>query len=329
VLTAVIFCAEVIGGSCRVPRAARDAAHMLQDVVALLLSLGAIIIAGRLPTPSRTFGYHRVEIGVAVANGFLLIGVSVLIVFEALSRVSHPRPIDSTMMFGVAVIGLAANLAAMYVLHGSHDLNIRSAFLHVLGDTLSSVAVIAAAIWIAFTGQTFVDPLLSFAIAVLILVSSLSLLREAFRILLQFAPAMLIRKRLSGYRIDPRRDGVHNVHLWSLCSNINVLDAHVYSCETDLHNLEAIKEEIKHRLEKYRIRHSTLEFECCECGDCRIVRNCGTDNHIIHKRDVRQMRSETETSGTPLSSLSILPLPTTLRKQFSRSSSGYLREVLP
>ncbi len=212
-----------------------DAAHMLQDVVALLLSLGAIIIAGRLPSPSRTFGYHRVEIGAAVANGFLLIGVSVMIVFEALARFSHPRPIDSTVMFGVAVIGLAANLAAMYVLHGSHDLNIRSAFLHVLGDTLSSVAVIAAAIWIAFTGQTFVDPLLSIAIAVLILVSSFSLLREALRILLQFAPRdvdteAVIRDIESVAGVD----GVHNVHLWSLCSNINVLDAHVYSCETDL-----------------------------------------------------------------------------------------------
>ena len=274
VLTAVIFLAEVAGGLVSGSLALLgDAAHMLQDVVALLLSLGAIIIAGRLPSPSRTFGYHRVEIGAAVVNGLLLIGVSVMIVSEALARFSHPRPIDSTVMFGIAVIGLVANLAAMYILHGSHDLNIRSAFLHVLGDTLSSVAVIVAAIWIAFTGQTFVDPLLSIVIAVLILVSSFSLLREAFRILLQFAPRdvdteAVIRDIESVAGVD----GVHNVHLWSLCSNINVLDAHVYSCETDLHKLEAIKQEIKHRLEKYRIRHSTLEFECCECGDCRIVR---------------------------------------------------------
>jgi cobalt-zinc-cadmium efflux system protein len=274
VLTAIIFCAEVIGGLLSGSLALLgDAAHMLQDVVALLLSLGAVIIAGRLPSLSRTFGYHRVEIGAAVVNGILLIGVSVMIVNEALARFSQPRPIDSTMMLGVAVIGLIANLAAMYVLHGSHDLNIRSAFLHVLGDTLSSVAVIIAAIWIAFTGQTFVDPLLSIAIAVLILVSSFSLLREAFRILLQFAPRdvdteEVIRDIESVVGVD----GVHNVHLWSLCSNINVLDAHVYSCETDLRKLEEIKHEIKHRLEKYRIHHSTLEFESCKCGDCRIVR---------------------------------------------------------
>ena len=274
VLTAVIFLAEVVGGLVSGSLALLgDATHMLQDVVALLLSLGAIIIAGRLPSPSRTFGYHRVEIGAAVVNGFLLIVVSLMIANEALARFSHPRPIDSTVMFGVAVIGLAANLAAMYVLHGSHDLNIRSAFLHVLGDTLSSVAVIAVAIWIAITGQTFVDPLLSIAIALLILVSSFSLLREAFRILLQFAPRdMDTEAVIRDIESVAGVDGVHNVHLWSLCSNINVLDAHVYSCETDVHRLESIKEEIKHRLEKYRFRHSTLEFECCECGDCRIVR---------------------------------------------------------
>ena len=140
------------------------------------------------------------------------------------------------------MIGLAANLAAMYVLHGSHDLNVRSAFLHVLGDTLSSVAVIAAAIWIAFTGQTIVDPLLGIAIAVLILVSSFSLLREAFRILLQFAPRDVDTEEvIRDIESVAGVDGVHNVHLWSLCSNINVLDAHVYSCETDLRKLEEIK----------------------------------------------------------------------------------------
>jgi cobalt-zinc-cadmium efflux system protein len=246
---------------------------MLQDVVALFLSLGAMVIAERLPTPSRTFGYHRVEIGASVVNGFFLIAVSLLIVYEALVRFANPRPIDSAVMLGIAVIGLIANLIAMYVLHGSHDLNVKSAFLHVLGDTLSSVAVIAAAIWITFTGQTFVDPLLSIAIAILILVSSYPLLRDAFSILLQFVPRDISTDNvIRDIESVPGVDGVHNVHLWSLCSNINVLDAHVYSCETDVRRLDGIKEEIKHRLEKYRIKHSTLEFECEECRDCRVIR---------------------------------------------------------
>jgi cobalt-zinc-cadmium efflux system protein len=274
VLTAVIFLVEIAGGLVSGSLALLgDAAHMLQDVIALLLSLGAIMIAERLPTPSRTFGYHRAEIGAAVANGFFLIGLSGVIVYEALARFADPRPINSMIMLAVAVIGLVINLGVMHVLHGSHDLNVRSAFLHVLGDTLSSVAVIAAAIWIGLTGQTFVDPLISIAIAILILVSSFSLLRDAFSILLQFAPRGIdtedvIREMESVDGVD----GIHNVHLWSLCSNISVLDAHVYSCETDARRLEAIKAGIKHRLEKYRIMHSTLEFECHECEDCRILR---------------------------------------------------------
>lgn len=272
-LTAAIFVAELAGGLLSGSLALLgDAAHMLQDVAALLLSLGAISIAGRLPTPARTFGYHRVEIGVAVLNGFLLAGVSLMIAGEALARFARPRPIDSALMFGVAVAGLMANLAALYVLRGSNDLNIRSAFLHVLGDTLSSVAVILAAVWIALTGRTAADPLLSIAIAVLILLSSFSLLREAFRILLQFAPRDVgTEEVIREIESVPGVGGVHNVHLWSLCSNINVLDAHVYCCDADVDRLEAIKREIKDRLGKYRIRHATLEFECRECGDCRAV----------------------------------------------------------
>lgn len=274
VLTLVIFAAEVAGGLLSGSLALlSDALHMLEDISALLLALGAMIIAGRLPTPTRTFGYHRVEIGAALVNGIFLVIISLVIIAEALARFSAPRAIDSSVMGAVAVVGLAANLIALRFLHGSADLNVRAAFLHILGDTLSSVAVIAAAVWIAFTGQTIIDPLLSIAIAVLILGSSIPLLAEAVRIFLQFAPRNVkIDDVIQVIVSVPGVAGVHNVHLWSLCSNINVLDAHVYSCETDVKKLEAIKEEIKHRLEVFRIGHSTLEFECNECEDCRPVR---------------------------------------------------------
>ncbi|MFA5237695.1 MAG: cation diffusion facilitator family transporter [Methanoregula sp.] len=274
VLTAIIFVAEVMGGILSGSLSLLgDAAHMLQDTVALLLSLGAMIIAERLPTPTKTFGYHRVEIAAAVVNGILLIGVSSIIIREALVRFSNPQPVNSTTMLVVAVIGLIANILAAFFLHGSHDLNVRSAFLHVLGDTLSSVAVIAAAVWIALTGQTVVDPLLGLIIAVVILVSSFSILNDAFRILLQFAPKdVAVEEVIAAMESVPRVSGVHNVHLWTLCSNINVLDAHVYCCEKDIETLERIKAEIKTRLGPFRIGHSTLEFECRECEDCRVIR---------------------------------------------------------
>jgi cobalt-zinc-cadmium efflux system protein len=274
VLTAIIFVAEVIGGIISGSLSLLgDAAHMLQDVVALTLSLGAMIIAERLPTPTKTFGYHRVEIAAAVVNGLLLIGVSGVIIWEAFARFSNPQPVNSTTMLVIAVIGLVANLVAAFFLHGSHDLNVRSAFLHVLGDTLSSVAVIAAAAWIAFTGQTFVDPLLGLVIAIVILVSSFSILNDSFRILLQFSPRdVAVADVIAAMESVPGVSGVHNVHLWTLCSNINVLDAHVYCCESDPEVQEKIKTEIRKRLEPFRIGHSTLEFECRECSDSRILR---------------------------------------------------------
>jgi cobalt-zinc-cadmium efflux system protein len=273
-LTATIVVAEIAGGLLSGSLSLMgDALHMLQDVFALFLSLGAIIMAEKLPTPSRTFGYHRIEIGAAMVNGLFLIAISLIIIHQAFARFSEPSPVNGPVMLGVAFIGLIANIVAIYVLHGSHDLNVKSAYLHVIGDTLSSVAVIAAAIWIVLTGQTLADPLLGLLIAGVIIVSSFSLLREAAGILLQFAPRdvdteEVIRKMESVEGVD----GVHNVHLWSLCSNINVLDAHVYSTETDARKLECIKKEIKNRLEEYKIRHSTLEFEYRECEDCQRVR---------------------------------------------------------
>jgi len=272
-LTALICLAEIMGGILSGSLSLLgDAAHMLQDAVALLLSLGAIIIAERLPTPTRTFGYHRVEIAAAVANGFLLILVSIVIVTEALDRFTHPRTIDSTIMLGVALVGLVANLIAARMLHGSHDLNVRSAFLHVLGDTLSSIAVIVAAVWIALTGQTWVDPVLGILIAVIIIISSFSILREAFGILLQFSPRGIdINDVIRDMESVPGVGSVHNVHFWTLCPNINVLDAHIYSCDTDVRHIEEMRAEIRRRLEKYQIRHSTLEFECEKCEDCRVL----------------------------------------------------------
>ena len=287
VLTAVIFVAEMIGGLLSGSLSLLgDGAHMLQDVAALGLSLGAMTMAERLPTPTRTFGYHRLEIAAAVINGLLLIGVSALIIIEALARFSHPSPVNSTLMFAVALVGLIANAISAFVLHGSHDLNTRSAFLHVIGDLLSLIAVIVAALWIALTGQTIVDPLLGLAISVVILISSFSILAESFRILLQFAPRDVpIEEVIAAMESVPGVSGVHNVHLWTLCSNINVLDAHVYCCEEDTVAQEQIKAEIKHRLEPFRIGHSTLEFECRECSDCRVLQELHDEPGGKHRHE--------------------------------------------
>ena len=153
-ITLIFLLVEIAGGLLSGSLALiSDAGHMFSDLLALILSLGAMTLALQLPTKERTYGYHRTEIFAAFINSLLLIGVSAGILWEAYIRVINPAPVQGGLMFIVALIGLAANLSIVFLLHGSHNLNVRSAFLHVLGDTISSVAVIAAAAWITFTGQ--------------------------------------------------------------------------------------------------------------------------------------------------------------------------------
>ena len=276
-ITVVFLLVEIIGGLLSGSLALiSDAGHMFSDVLALILSLGAMTLALQLPTKERTYGYHRGEIFAAFINSLLLIGVSVGILWEAYLRVINPAPVQGGLMFIVACTGLVANLGVVFLLHGSHNLNVRSAFLHVVGDTISSVAVIAAALWITFTGQVIADPILSGIIAILIVISAARILRETIMILLQFTPQSVdFDAVVADMTAVKGVDGVHHVHLWSLCSDINVLDAHVYSCERDVEKIELMKQEIKERLKKYRILHSTLEFECEECKDCTIVQHIG------------------------------------------------------
>ena len=273
VITFIFFLVEVIGGFLSGSLSLlSDAGHQLVDVLSLGISLGAITIAHHLPSKGRTFGFHRVEILTALVNGVILLILSAWILLEAYRRFLHPQSVNIMVMFGVAAVGFIANLLVTYYLHGSHDLNIQGAFLHMLGDTLSSIAVVIGAIIIALTGLLLIDPLLAAIIVVVLLVSTASLIWESVAILLQFTPRdvdfdAMVRDIESVKGVD----GVHNIHVWALCSHINVFDGHIYSCERDVTALEGIKKEIKERLRKYNIQHSTLEIECEECRDCRIV----------------------------------------------------------
>jgi len=267
VLTSVFFVVEVIGGLISGSLALLgDAGHMFRDVFALFISLSAVNTAKKLPTKTKTFGYHRVEIFASFVNGILLIGISGWIFWEAWHRFFTPNPIESPIMFIVAFIGLAVNLYVAFKLHGSRDLNVKGAFMHVVTDTLSSAAVVFASIWIFFTGQIIVDPILGMAIGVFILFSAFIIMRNSVHILLEFTPKDIdfddvIRdiEKVKGVQ------GVHNVHLWSLCSNINVIDAHIFTTEPDMGEIEKMKKEIKKNLKRYNIKHATLEFECDEC----------------------------------------------------------------
>jgi len=272
-ITALFLLVEVIGGLLSGSLAlVSDAGHMLSDLLSLILSLVAMILATSIATKERTYGLHRTEIFAGFINAVLLVVISGIIIWEAYQRFLSPTPIQGGIMMGVAIIGLIANLAIISLLHGSHDLNMRSAFLHVLGDTLSSVAVIGAAIWIYFTGQVLIDPILSIIIGVIIIGTAGGLLKETIAILLQFAPRSIsFDEVISEIRSVPGVEDVHHLHLWSLCSNIHVLDTHIYSCIRDVDQIEQMKQEIKERLKKYQILYSTLEFECNTCTNCSVI----------------------------------------------------------
>ncbi|OFV66886.1 MAG: Cation efflux protein [Candidatus Syntrophoarchaeum butanivorans] len=266
-LTVLFFVVEIIGslisGSLSL---LGDAGHMFRDIFALLITLSAINLAKKLPTKTKTFGYHRIEIFAALVNGIMLIGISGWIFQEAYIRLLTPHPINSRIMFTVALTGLLVNLYVALTLHGSQDINVRSAFIHVLTDTLSSLAVILASVLIFFTGEMIIDPLLGVGIAAFVLASAIMIIKDALHVLLEFTPKGISFDEI--IRDIEEVDGVedvHDVHLWSLCSNINLIDAHILTNELNLMKVEEIKREIKRRLEKYGIKHATLEFECEAC----------------------------------------------------------------
>lgn len=273
VLTTGFLVVEVVAGVLSGSLALiGDAGHMFRDVLALLLSLGAVVIAERLPTKTRTWGYHRVEVFVALVNGLLLIVLAGTVIWEAFRRLADPVPVAGPLMAVVGAIGLGVNLYVAWRLHGAEDLNVRSAYLHVVGDTLSSVAVVVAAAWIAVTGQTVVDPLLSIGIALVILAGSVSLLRETVGVLLQFVPRGIdFDEVVTAMESVDGVEEVHNVHLWALCSHINVLDAHVVACTDDIAKIEEIKAEIRRRLRRYDVQYSILEFEPEPCPDSALL----------------------------------------------------------
>ncbi|MEN6342675.1 MAG: cation diffusion facilitator family transporter [Methanospirillum sp.] len=269
-ITLLIFAVEVAGGYVSGSLSlVSDAVHMLGDLFALLLSLAAVLLARQLPTNARTYGYHRAEVLAAFVNGLVLIAVTAGILYSAVGRFRSPTAIEAPLMLVVAAVGLVANLVVILRLRGHGGLGVRSALLHVASDALSSAAVVGAGVVILFTGLTVVDPVLSVLIGLLILGSAVRLLRETTAILLQFTPRGLDLEVVIGAMEET--DGVetvHDVHVWSLSSDLFVLDGHVVTKAASLQEAEAIKTTIKNTLRRMGIAHVTLEFESVPCEGC-------------------------------------------------------------
>jgi cobalt-zinc-cadmium efflux system protein len=247
-----------------------DAGHMLVDALALGLSLFAILFARRPANPQKTFGYYRVEIMAALANGTILAFVAVYIFYEAYKRFSSPVEVNTQVMLIVAVIGLCANLSAMLLLRGVRgaNLNIRAAFWHVMGDTISSVGVIIAAIVIYFTGWQFADALIAVLIGCVILWGAVKLVRESVEILMEAVPGHIqVDTVIDSIKVVPGVEEVHDVHIWTITSGLHALSAHVVIEDQQVSKSTDIVQAINTMLmDKFDIGHTTLQLECDTCA---------------------------------------------------------------
>lgn len=282
-VTFIILIAEVVGGYWTGSLALlSDAAHVFMDVFALILSYLAFRLSA-LPADDRhTYGFHRLEVFAALINGITLGAIAIEIFSESWQRWQHPQAIKSVEMLGIASIGLLANLIVANVL-GRHDhdqeqregeaspkredLNVRSAYLHVLGDAVSSVGVILAAGVIWLTGWTWVDPLMSSLIGVLILFSSWRVLRSAIHILAEGVPEGIVVEKIGQSMAEVAGViDVHDLHVWSICSGHIALSAHVVIADQSLAESNGLMGELKKRLSAFGIEHTTIQFECNACG---------------------------------------------------------------
>jgi cobalt-zinc-cadmium efflux system protein len=246
-----------------------EAGHNVSDFLALLLSLAALYIQRRPPNPSKTFGYDRAGVLAAFLNALTLVGVAFYIFVEAAKRLYAPVPVHATAMIWVGATGVLLNgvIAAMLFSSSRGDLNIRSAFLHMFGDTLSTAAVIAGAWVILRTGQQWIDPALSFGIGALILWSSFGIIRETLNILLEGAPRGIDAAKVSSAisSVNGVND-VHDLHIWSIGSQTIALACHISIADIPPSESEAILREVQSRLrEKFHISHTTIQFEHAEC----------------------------------------------------------------
>lgn len=246
-----------------------DAAHNVTDVIALALSWYALRVAARPANASKTFGYHRVGIVVALVNGISLVLISLFIFYEAVQRLMNPLIVEDSILIGVAAVAFFVNAGtALLVLRGSEkDLNQRSAFLHLAGDALSTLGAFAAGIGIALTGWNWLDPLASILIAVLILWNVVGIVREALDILLEATPRDVdMDEMVRAIERVPGVRGVHDLHVWSLAQNLRALSAHVLTDDVTISEGARVQREVNELLhERYGIAHATLQLECVGC----------------------------------------------------------------
>lgn len=272
-LNAGITIAEFIGGILSNSLALiSDAVHNLSDTLAIIISYIAMLAGNKKSNIKKTFGYKRIEILVALFNAVVLVVISLYLFYEAYKRFLNPEPIGTKLMFIVATIGLAGNLISVLLLHkdSSHNLNIKAAYLHLLGDTLSSVGVIIGSVLIYFYNATWVDPLLTVIIGIIIIRGTWSIIKETIEILMQASPTNLdlnkVKTRLENHK---KIKNIHHIHSWRLSDNI----VH-FQCHAELLNnlnielADQVRLDLENILHKeFGIDHITIQMESDSCRE--------------------------------------------------------------
>lgn len=261
-----------------------DAGHNFTDALALLLAAVGLYLQGRPADASKTYGYGRAGVIAAFLNACTLIVIAVVIFWEATRRILHPAPVQDLIMIWVAAGALVLNGAIMLALHRGQkgDINIRAAFIHMMGDAVGAVAIIAGAVAIRYTGWTYIDPVLSICLGLLIVYTAWDIVRESSNILLEGLPRGIQLKAVTQAMSDV--DGVldvHDLHIWSLGSSTHALSSHVLIEDMPHSSSDSILKKINEVLCTFGIHHTTIQFEHVPC----VVSDSGCQVNVHHHHD--------------------------------------------
>jgi cobalt-zinc-cadmium efflux system protein len=266
-----------------------DAGHNFTDGLALALSWYALWIARKPATPTRTYGYHRVGILTALFNAVTLVVIAIYIFSEAVQLFRHPQTVASAPMIAVASIALVMNTVIAVALRGeaAHNVNMRSAFIHMAGDALSSLGVIIAGLLIHYTGWVYADPLISVLIGAFIVYTSWGIVVETLNVLLEGTPRGLdINAMALAMQAVPGVMDMHDLHVWTIADGMNALSCHLRVDETDLRGASRVVQEVKGVLAAdYAVGHATIETECSGCNPLELYCQLGAhgaDDHHDH-----------------------------------------------
>ncbi|WP_297504051.1 cation diffusion facilitator family transporter [Thermococcus sp.] len=274
ILNLTITIAEIIGGILSGSLALlSDSIHNFSDSISLLASYFAVRVGERKANEKYTFGYKRAEILVAFINSAVLIGVSLFLLVEAYRRFKNPEPIDGPLMLVVALIGLLANLLSVLLLHDhAHEsMNVRSAYLHLMSDTLSSVAVVIGGILIIEWNVTRVDPLVTVLISLYIMGEGYGILKESVEVLMEASPELDLEAIKAEIESIPSVRNAHHFHAWRIGENEVHFECHVEVEDIPISEAQGIIDEVEERLKKYGITHVTIQLEVEKCTDKGIV----------------------------------------------------------